>query len=83
MNSIEKIHSDLMRKVGAEPEFRKSLLANPKAAIEAELGISIPEDVNVKVHENDMNTIHLALPVADLSEEQLEAVAAGRCCCCG
>lgn len=83
MNSLEQMHADLMKKAGADPDFRQKLIDNPKDAVQDALGIEMPADMEVKVHQNDMNTVHLALPVTDLSEEQLEAVAAGRCCCCG
>jgi len=46
------------------------------------LGITIPESMNIKVHESDMQTVHLALPPdPNITEEQLEAISAGLCCC--
>ncbi len=66
----------------SDSEFRQRLLADPKTAIGAELDIDIPESVTVVVHQSDMETLHLALPPdANLTEEQLEAVSAGLCCC--
>ena len=65
-----------------DPEFRQELLADPKAAISSELGITMPESMSVKVHESDMQTVHVALPPdPSISEEQLEAISAGLCCC--
>jgi hypothetical protein len=38
--------------------------------------------MNIEVHESDMQTVHLALPPdPNLTEEQLEAISAGLCCC--
>lgn len=82
MNSIEEMNAQLVQKASLEDEFRNKLLSDPKAVIHQEFGIQIPGDVEIKVHQNDMNTIHLALPATELAEEQLEAIAAGRCCCC-
>ena len=42
----------------------------------------MPESMNVVVHESDMQTVHLALPPdPNITEEQLEAISAGLCCC--
>ena len=53
----------------------------PGDAISQELGVDLPEGVEIVVHESNANTLHLALPVTEIGEEQLEAIAAGRCCC--
>ena len=64
------------------PAFRAQLLADPKGVIGEEFGITVPDNIEFKVQESDMSTIYLALPPSsDLSGEQLEAVAAGLCCC--
>ncbi|HXZ03320.1 MAG TPA: NHLP leader peptide family RiPP precursor [Ktedonobacteraceae bacterium] len=64
--------------------FREELLSNPKEALERELGISFPQEVDVEVHEDTPTTIHLVLPlkpktgslmevsVADLQESNEE-----------
>ncbi len=65
----------------SDVEFRNLLVSNPKEAISQELGLEMPEEYQVVVHENDAQTFHLSLPVTELDEEQLEAIAAGRCCC--
>ncbi len=65
-----------------DPEFRQQLLADPRTAIGDELEINIHESMNIVVHESDMQTVHLALPPdPNITEEQLEAVSAGLCCC--
>ena len=51
--------------------FRELLLKNPKAAIQKELGIELPPEVSVQVHENSPTVIHLVLPQSlDLSSER-------------
>ena len=82
MQSAEEMRDRLVDKATVDSDFRAELVSNPRSAINAELGIRVPEDIKVVVHESDENTFHLALPPAELSEEQLEAIAAGRCCCC-
>lgn len=81
LQSAEDVRRHVTDKALADEDFRSQLIANPKAAISQELGVEVPEDVNVVVHESDSQNFHFALPVTEISEEQLEAIAAGRCCC--
>ena len=81
-NTAEDMRKHLTEKAGSDLGFRNELIADPRATIEKEFGLEIPAGINVEVHASDLNTLHLALPVSpDLDEEQLEAIAAGRCCC--
>jgi hypothetical protein len=65
--------------------FRQQLLADPKAAVEQELGTRLPEEVRVVTVEETADTIYLVLPstpmagreVGALSEQELESVAGG------
>lgn len=81
MQSAEEMQRKLINKAVEDLEFRRQLMSDPKNAIEKELGIAFPDNIQVQVHESDMNTIHLSIPPGQLEEEQLEAIAAGRCCC--
>lgn len=83
MQSSEEMRTRLTQKAFMDADFRGKLLSDPKGAIAQEFGVEVPDNVNIEVHECDMNTIHLALPPkAELNEEQLEMVAAGLSCCC-
>jgi hypothetical protein len=64
--------------------FRQRLLEDPRAAMEQELGVRLPEEVQVRAVEETADTIYLVLPSAsrigeggELSERELEAVAGG------
>ena len=82
MRSGNEMLQQIVEKSALDEDFRQSLLDDPKATISEELGISIPESMTVKVHESDMQTVHLALPPdPNITEEQLEAISAGLCCC--
>ena len=69
--------------------FRQRLLAEPRAAIEQELGSRLPESVEVRVVEESADTIYLVLPSAspvgqaggELSDQELDAVAGGQLGC--
>lgn len=71
-----------------DPEYKKRLLANPKAVLEEELnkirpGVKLPETLQVYVHEETPNALHLTLPVnpkdyGDLSgDEWMDDVTGG------
>ena len=82
MRSGDQMLKQLVDKSALDADFRQKLLADPKSTISAELGITIPESMDIKVHESDMQTVHLALPPdPNITEEQLEAISAGLCCC--
>jgi len=82
MRSGDDMLKQIVEKSALDSEFRQQLLDDPKSTISAELGITMPESMNVVVHESDMQTVHLALPPdPNITEEQLEAISAGLCCC--
>ena len=82
MISGDQMLKQIVDKSATDEGFRQQLLADPKSAITGELGITMPESMNVVVHESDMQTVHLALPPDPfITEEQLEAISAGLCCC--
>ncbi|MCY3816876.1 MAG: NHLP leader peptide family RiPP precursor [Gammaproteobacteria bacterium] len=72
----------IVEKSALDAEFRQQLLADPNGTISKELEITIPDSMTIQVHESDMQTVHLALPPdPNITEEQLEAISAGLCCC--
>lgn len=81
LQSADDMRRQITDKAVGDADFRSKLLSNPREAISTELGVDLSEDVDVVVHESDPKTLHLALPVSEIGEEDLEAIAAGRCCC--
>ena len=82
MRSGPEMLQHLVDKSALDADFRKQLLADPKTTISQELGVTMPESMTIKIHESDMQTVHLALPPdPHITEEQLEAISAGLCCC--
>ena len=80
--SRRQIEQQLLRKATTDAQFRQDLLANPKAAIAAEYGITFPETVTIHIHEETPTSLHLAVPIPivstdELSDEELESVAGG------
>ena len=66
-----------------DESLRQRLLADPKAAVEEELGTRLPEEVQVIAVEETADTIYLVLPSSsplgegELSDQDLEAIAGG------
>jgi hypothetical protein len=81
----ERMHTFLSRSA-TDPGFRQQLLTDPRAAISQFTGVQVPESFNVKFIENKATaTIVLPDPVnpaAELSEQELEAVAGGTTVLC-
>ncbi len=84
MKSMEQIHAELIEKSVDDSNFRDQLVADPKGVISQEFGFEFPDDISIEIHQNSFHKVHIALPpvAAELTEEQLEAVAAGSCCGC-
>lgn len=80
--SAEDMRRQLTEKAMEDPAFREQFVADPKGVLYQEFGVAIPDNIEIKVHESDMHTVHMALPPSSvLDEEQLQAVSAGLCCC--
>ena len=82
MQSAEDMRRHLMDKAVDDIAFRQQLVSDPKGVIHQEFGVTIPDNIQIMVHESNMQIVHLALPPSNsLDEEQLEAISAGLCCC--
>ncbi|MBN1203035.1 MAG: NHLP leader peptide family RiPP precursor [Anaerolineae bacterium] len=81
--SRREIERDLVARAMTDLAFRRALMEDPKTSVEAELGRSLPERVQIKIVEESPETLYLVLPpppfgsAGELSDEQLEAVAGG------
>ena len=80
----EQMERRLIEKSLQDDAFRQRLLADPRAAVEEELG-RLPEGVRVVAVEETAETLYLVLPLrstesqeaGELSDRDLEAVAGG------
>ena len=78
MTTATELKDHLLTKAAEDGDFRARLLADPKAAISAEFGRTIPEGFDVVVHEDGATTAHLVLPPSpELTEAELEKAAGG------
>ena len=70
----------LIAKAQSDPAFKQALLKSPKAAIEKELGVSLPANLDLKVLEESATTRFLVLPKPEdnaWSDAELEGVSGG------
>ena len=76
--TVGEMREHLVSKASADTEFRAQLLSDPKGAIKAELGLSIPAGFTINVHEEAPDASHLVLPpAAELGEAELQQAAGG------
>ncbi len=56
--------SDLIKRAWKDAEFKHMLLNDPRATIEAALGVTLPAGLNLYIHEQTPTELHLILPMA-------------------
>jgi hypothetical protein len=79
-----EIERKLIERSLEDDSLRQRLIADPKGALEEELGTQLPDNIEVRAVEETADTIYLVLPSAstvgeggELSDEELETVAGG------
>ena len=78
MQSEAEVRAHVAMKAAEDDGFRARLIADPRATLEAETGLRLPDDYRLHVHEESATDAHLVLPPKPaLSLEQLDRVAGG------
>ena len=79
MTTATELKTKILSKAAEDGDFRTRLITDPRAAISAETGVTIPEGFDVAVHEDSATTAHLVLPPSpELTEADLAMVAGGQ-----
>ena len=77
----EKMTAQIVTKAQEDPAFKKQLLSDPRAALEQELDMALPENMAVEVLEETPDKVYLVLPVdtedLEIPDELVEKVSAG------
>jgi hypothetical protein len=55
--------SDIIRYAWRDAEFKQRLLTAPRATLEALLGVTLPPDLVIHIHEQTATEMHLVLPL--------------------
>lgn len=79
--NLKNLEAKIIARAWKDPRFKEKLLKNPKAAMK-EIGVDIPETLQIKVVEDKPNSYTLILPptaphTEELSDQELEKLAAG------
>jgi len=84
MGTREQLERQIIEKAMKDEAFRKKLIADPKYVLEQEMGMKLPNSLDIKVLEEDAQTFYLVLPQnpalsedGELSEAELEGVSGG------
>ena len=73
-----EVEAMIAERIAADPAFRDTLLADPRAVLSEVVGFDIPESVQVVLHEESLTQIHMTIPASDaLTDDDLEFVAGG------
>ena len=71
-----EVEAIIAERIAADPGFRDTLLADPRAVLSEVIGFDIPDTVQVELHEESLTQIHLTIPASEnLSDADLELVA--------
>jgi len=78
-NDVALAYGALINKTWKDPGFKQALMSDPKGAITS-LGFSVPPGTTIEVLQSTPDKVYISLPPnpAELSEVQLDAVAAGK-----
>ena len=78
MKTAQEMEKTIIEKASEDADFRAQLLRNPKEAIRQAVGVTVPDGLTIRVHEEDSSTAHLVLPPnSKLSSADLSTVAGG------
>ena len=81
--SRKDVKDMIVRTALKNEEFRESLLANPKLALERALAMTLPEELEVILLQETQTKVYLVVPAripseaSELSDAELEEVAGG------
>jgi hypothetical protein len=56
------LRTKVIERAWVDPEFKQQLLSDPKSALKAVLGISIPENIEIKAVDEKENQLYLVIP---------------------
>ena len=80
MKTEHEVKAALLAKAASDAAFRTRLIADPRATLEQEFDVAVPEGFHLHVHEETASSAHLVLPPAGggrLDPGEMRAVSGG------
>lgn len=83
INARKQMEAQVLTRAQQDSAFRQQLTQDPKGVIAREMGVTLPDSVNVEVVEETPSKVYLVLPPraasagTQLSDAELESVAGG------
>ena len=78
MKSGAEMRDHIIGKAAEDAAFRTRLVADPKAALNEEFGVSLPDSFAISVHEDSSTHVNLVLPPTEkLDPAVLEEISGG------
>jgi hypothetical protein len=65
------LEQELIEKALKDPTFYKALMANPKSALESQFGVTLPAALQIDVHQEEPNHLHLVIPTGAAAGDEL------------
>jgi hypothetical protein len=65
------LERELIEKALKDENFHKALLANPKSALESEFGVALPNGLQIEVHQETPNLLHVVLPTSGTGSDEM------------
>ena len=77
MKTATELESHLLSKASEDANFRAKLLSDPNSAIKEATGLTVPDGININVHEESSTEFHLIVPPESgaISDDELRHVA--------
>ena len=66
----EKLQAELTERAAKDSEFASQLLENPKATLSAFLNLELPEELEVSIHKDSSDALHIVLPTIESSNPE-------------
>lgn len=64
MGPRDYINAEFISRAWRDQSFREALLRDPRAVVVQELGVQLPENIKIQIHEETDDTLHFILPPA-------------------
>jgi hypothetical protein len=63
------LQQELIEKALKDNAFCKALIANPKATLESEYGVTLPDALQIQVHQELPTLLHIVIPAVQTASE--------------